>query len=348
MDSVPPLDVRTERFDRVFFFILGLTGLIISLVEIPSPTGEISILFDIPFLFIGIFIPLYVGYFGGAIERESIKRRVRGWIYYIVGMSAYFSLIASSSMKNMSEKQLIFGVISILGLVIAYLFIKWSKKTFGICGTACQYSFSGTAFSSFCIAFVSQLIVNLSIDFQGKNSMELFFNSPEVLFWAWLILTILFVVSVFEKTSKAALDAEIEIPPPKRLRWLLNSFVIKGVAFGYDLFDYLICTCPKLWFLWTQSFTFCIISSFFWVLGFILISQIMFVVACLLSATGCFSVYWAEKPTFENIGKINSNVFNPSLLIFCVTFLMVFTKSLETGFLIFLILASWYLTSKRR
>lgn len=347
MDNVPSLAVRTERFDRVFFFILGLTGLIISLVKIPSPNGEINILFDIPFLFIGIIIPLYVGYFGGAIEKESINRRVRGWIYYIVGMSAYFSLITSNSIGNISEKQLIFGVISIFGLTIAYLFIRWSKNTFGIGGAACQYSFSGTAFSSFCIAFVSQLIVNLSIDFQGKNSIELFFNSPEVLFWSWLILTILFMVYIFEKASKNALETEMEIPTPKRLNWLLNSFLMKGVTFGYDLFNYLIYKYPKLWFFWTQSLAFCVIGSFCWVIGFILISQITFGVACLLSITGCFFVYNAEKPTFENIGKINSNVLNPSLLIFCVTFLMVFTKSLETGFLIFLILASWYLTSKR-
>jgi hypothetical protein len=45
--------------------------------------------FYIPMLLLGWFMPIYIGYVRGSIILDSVEERIRGWIYFIVGLGFY-------------------------------------------------------------------------------------------------------------------------------------------------------------------------------------------------------------------------------------------------------------------
>jgi hypothetical protein len=81
---------KTERLDDAFLFILGSVGLIISFMQITMKELT-EIVEAMPFLLLGIALPFIVGYLKGAIEIDSVEERMRGWIYFVIGISSYFA-----------------------------------------------------------------------------------------------------------------------------------------------------------------------------------------------------------------------------------------------------------------
>ena len=86
---------KVDRLDNAFLFVLSSVGLLISFIQIrqKSLSGLIE---AIPFLLLGIILPFYVGYLRGAIEKDSLGERIRGWICLIIGTTSYFALYLSS------------------------------------------------------------------------------------------------------------------------------------------------------------------------------------------------------------------------------------------------------------
>lgn len=43
----------------------------------------------LPMLLLGWIMPIYVGYVRGSLLKESVEERIRGWIYFVVGLGFY-------------------------------------------------------------------------------------------------------------------------------------------------------------------------------------------------------------------------------------------------------------------
>ena len=77
-----------ERFDEFFLFITSVLGLAFSLLY--SMLGYREIIYGfLPLLIIGVVIPIYIGYVRGAILLDMLEERVRGWIYFLIGVICY-------------------------------------------------------------------------------------------------------------------------------------------------------------------------------------------------------------------------------------------------------------------
>lgn len=77
----------------------------------------------LPMLFLGWFMPIYIGYVRGSLIKNSIEERVRGWIYFIVGLGYY---VASPLLNAFIEK--VFGEVILLAIPVVGIvsfFLGW-------------------------------------------------------------------------------------------------------------------------------------------------------------------------------------------------------------------------------
>ena len=63
-------EARVESLDRAFLFLIGLSGLVFSVLQGVIGGREAFLLFT-PFLFSGLIYPFYIGCLRGAVERAS-------------------------------------------------------------------------------------------------------------------------------------------------------------------------------------------------------------------------------------------------------------------------------------
>jgi len=81
-----------ESFDEFFLFITSVLGLFFSFLY--SLVGYPEIVYGfLPLLIIGLVIPIYIGYVRGAILLDTLEERVRGWIYFLIGVFYYSALV---------------------------------------------------------------------------------------------------------------------------------------------------------------------------------------------------------------------------------------------------------------
>lgn len=58
----------------------------------------------VPMLFLGWFMPVYIGYVRGSLIQDLVEERIRGWIYFIVGLGMYiFSPILEDLVIEISK-----------------------------------------------------------------------------------------------------------------------------------------------------------------------------------------------------------------------------------------------------
>lgn len=81
---------KIDRLDDAFLFSLSLVSIVISFIQI-NMKDLIQILEAVPFLLLGVILPFVVGYVKGALEINSLEERMRGWIYFVIGMISYFA-----------------------------------------------------------------------------------------------------------------------------------------------------------------------------------------------------------------------------------------------------------------
>lgn len=140
------VEKRLDKLDDAFLFTISVVGLLFTIVQAirTDGTGLIEIS---PLLILGVALPFYIGYLRGAIY-DSLIERVRGWIYLIVGASAYCAFL---SLTINSYATFLFVFLAIAS--IQYM-EKWFKSTFNFEETATNmYAFSGTVVSSFALAY---------------------------------------------------------------------------------------------------------------------------------------------------------------------------------------------------
>ena len=340
---------KIDKLDNAFLFILSSAGLVISFIQI-AMKNLIGIIEAIPFLLLGIALPFYVGYMRGAIEIDSSEERMRGWIYFIVGMSSYFAFFIFGRVHAeyiYQESLFVFLIAS--SLLITYLLLRWSKEVFDITGTSSQYAFSGTALCAIGAAFLIRLIISLYFDFQGKDIHGIILtNSSELLFWISIILALVSIVLIFEKASRNALQTELKLPKSKgRLGKLKNFFIIKGTILGLMLLEYAFDFNLKARFLWLQALAFWVLGCLAWVARFQLFPQTLFLLAILF--TSIAGIIFHKMPTisFENIENEIPNKSSYIMLIFVATVTMVFSSSIQLGALLIVLLTICYIFSYR-
>lgn len=92
-------DRRMERLDEFFLFITSVLGLFFSWLYTLLGYREIIYGF-LPLLIIGVVIPIYIGYVRGAILLDMLEERVRGWIYFLYGVTYY---VTSSALFGVNK-----------------------------------------------------------------------------------------------------------------------------------------------------------------------------------------------------------------------------------------------------
>lgn len=84
-----------RRLDNALFVLTSLASIVFTISN--AIFGKGPILYFLPLYFIGWMMPIWSGYFLGAIIRRNVIDRMRGWIYLLAGSPSYlFSLFYGS------------------------------------------------------------------------------------------------------------------------------------------------------------------------------------------------------------------------------------------------------------
>lgn len=118
---------RLDKLDSLLLFVSSSLGLFFTII---SGFGEITS-FLIPILIMGWAVPIYVGYWRGALTIDLPEERIRGWIYLIVGLLAYSGFTLSYYFLT-DSKLLIIGVTSLIILLGFIVAREFSKSMLGI------------------------------------------------------------------------------------------------------------------------------------------------------------------------------------------------------------------------
>src|SRR5438046_747804 len=80
--------MRVGKLDSALLFLSSTIGIIFAVIRVITPS-DVSILFSIPLVLFGVISPFYYGYVKGAIVHNSAIDRVRGWIFFLIGLGSY-------------------------------------------------------------------------------------------------------------------------------------------------------------------------------------------------------------------------------------------------------------------
>jgi hypothetical protein len=275
-----------ERLDNAFLFALSFVGLIVSFIQVTM--RDLSLVVEsIPFIAVGIFLPFYVGYLRGAIEIDTLNERMRGWIYFVIGIGSYFAffistwLVANYPNIQYVQRQTLVYIIIGLSLLLTYRFLKWSRRIFASDQSMNEYIASGTALCAFTTSFLFTLLLGYWRDFSERDIMGMVMSgSPEPFFWFAIILAVISIVIIGEKACQSVLDAKLELPVfRKKYQWLTEMFPIKGLLLGTMLLEYTFDYNLRARLLWISCFAFWVLGCLLWLVGGGLVSQIFFLLA---------------------------------------------------------------------
>ena len=79
--------LRLAKLDSALLFFSSSLSLAFSVGY--AFLGARWLQYYLPMLFLGWFMPIYIGYVRGSLIVDSIEERVRGWIYFIMGLGFY-------------------------------------------------------------------------------------------------------------------------------------------------------------------------------------------------------------------------------------------------------------------
>lgn len=120
-----------ERFDEFLLFITSVLGLFFSFLY--SLLGYPEIVYGFfPLLIIGVVIPIYIGYVRGAILLDILEERVRGWIYFLIGVFYYSALIIFFVVNKLLlvlnvEFETFSGLFTFIGFLLVSYFLGWRR-----------------------------------------------------------------------------------------------------------------------------------------------------------------------------------------------------------------------------
>jgi hypothetical protein len=323
---------KADRLDDAFLFALGSMGLLISFIQIRQ--GNLSDLIDaIPFLLLGIALPFYVGYLRGAIEKDSIGERIRGWIYLIIGTTSYFAFFISSWLRTnypqflLIHSQILLVLVLVASSLLVYGLIRWIRRVFR--RSPNQYAVSGTVLSAFSFAFALTLVIGFYHDFSAGRSFPMVSTgSTELLFWASIVLASSLIVLICEKASEDALERDLPLPRfHERVARITNFFLIKGLYLGMVLLEYTIDFNLKARLLWLLSYVLWFMGCLFWIARVSLTPQVFFILATLVAL---FAGIIFHRTRTIDFTSIETRI--PVKVSYCVVVFAIMTLMILAGF----------------
>ncbi len=117
--------MRIGKIDGFLLYLTSLFGFLYSLIQYFFTTKE-DIVYFIPLLIPGLILPIYFGYYRGALK-DRAEDRVRGWLYLIVGSPFY----ALPLLSLLIQKQIGHFSIGIAGIVHFMLTISMAPLLYG-------------------------------------------------------------------------------------------------------------------------------------------------------------------------------------------------------------------------
>lgn len=111
---------KLERMDRLLLFACGFYGIVITLTQYLGAKTWASYIATLAF---GVAMPVYVGYYRGAIMIDSVVERARGWMYLVFGTIAYVVWIWVWYEGERSPIIMAFSAAAFFGLVVALVIV---------------------------------------------------------------------------------------------------------------------------------------------------------------------------------------------------------------------------------
>jgi len=339
-----------DKLDEGFLFALGLVGLAISFIQV-ALRDPFQLAAAIPFVTLGVMWPFYVGYMRGAIELNCIQERLRGWICLLVGTFSYFAFFAATLIRGSYVNldivtycwtELLVALSILLGLAIAYKFMKWVRRIFRPDVPLNQYALSGTAFCAGTLAFLSSLVIGYTRDLYGRDVFRMIFviGSPEPLFWFSIIFGLLSVAMIIEKAAENMVSVQSESPDmrsvPRRLR---DCFLVRGLVFGAILLDYTSDFKSECRVLWQLALEFWVLGSIFLAVGAFFVSGLLLVLATGVAFVADIIFCRAGTITFRNIGTKTPEKVGYILWVFLIICAMVLSGNV-TATMVMLVLVT--------
>jgi len=85
--------------------------------------GSEALPYILPLMLIMLVMPLYVGYIRGAITKDNVVERARGWTYLVVGVITYLVWILSLWLSEFVARWLL-PLIALIILAFSFLFAR--------------------------------------------------------------------------------------------------------------------------------------------------------------------------------------------------------------------------------
>jgi hypothetical protein len=116
---------RVSKLDSTLLFFCSSLSLLFGLLQ--SYFGGIqTLIYFIPILIIGWFLPIYIGYIRGALLYDSVTDRAVGWIYFLFGSIFYvINLLKDILKEKYADNYTIIYVINIIPFFIAILISRY-------------------------------------------------------------------------------------------------------------------------------------------------------------------------------------------------------------------------------
>jgi hypothetical protein len=122
---------RVGKLDDLLLSLSSASGILISLFQAVLGGADFVVV-AIPILIVGWALPIYVGYFKGALQ-ENLQERIRGWLFLIIGAIGYvvFSCFQLSVeyLKDPSEGALPYLVVFVIFWAVAAIVYAIPKIT---------------------------------------------------------------------------------------------------------------------------------------------------------------------------------------------------------------------------
>jgi hypothetical protein len=198
------MEKKLEKLDNAFLFAIGLVGLLFTIVQ-TLKNGKIGLIEISPLLILGIVVPFYVGYVRGAIEYNSTIERIRGWVYFAIGVISYFAFSLESFGVSMDVGLWLYFILVSFGILSVRFLEKWFSKFFNLKRRNSNfYSFYGTAVAGVALAFSSRIAIiifgELYPNFQYSSSLIL-----EI----FVTYVVLLSALAIEKISRQVINADL-------------------------------------------------------------------------------------------------------------------------------------------
>jgi len=91
--------MRVGKLDSALLFLSSTMGIIFAIIRVITP-ADVGILSSIPLILFGVISPFYYGYIQGAIVHNSAIDRVRGWIFFLIGLGSYLYNLGTAWLQS--------------------------------------------------------------------------------------------------------------------------------------------------------------------------------------------------------------------------------------------------------